>query len=48
MSAYQQSDLPLHQALHQEWLRGKACIGEGLEGAGRFSDGQGRHGSFGG
>ena len=48
MSAYQQWDLPLHHALHQEWLRGKACIGEGLEGAGRFADGQGRHGSFGG
>ena len=48
MSAYQQWDLPLHQALHQEWLRGKACIGEGLQGAGRFADGQGRHGSFGG
>lgn len=47
MSAYQQWDLPLHHALHQEWLRGKACIGEGLEGAGRFADGQGRHGSFG-
>ena len=48
MSAYQQWDLPLHHALHQEWLRGKACIGEGLQGAGRFADGQGRHGSFGG
>lgn len=47
MSAYQQWDLPLHHALHQEWLRGKACIEEGLEGAGRFADGQGRHGSFG-
>ena len=48
MSAYQQWDLPLHHALHQEWLRGKDCIGEGLQGAGRFADGQGRHGSFGG
>ena len=48
MSAYQQWDLPLHHALHQEWLRGKACIGEGLQGAGRFADGQDRHGSFGG
>ena len=47
MSAYQQWDLPFHHALHQEWLRGKACIGEGLKGAGRFADGQGRHGSFG-
>ena len=48
MSAYQQWDLPLQHALHQAWLRGKACIGECLEGAGRFADGQGRHGSFGG
>ncbi len=47
MSAYQQWDLPLHDALHQEWLRGKSCIGLGLEGAGRFADGQGRHGAFG-
>ncbi len=47
MSAYQQWDLPLHDAVHQEWLRGKSCIGLGLEGAGRFADGQGRHGAFG-
>ena len=47
MSAYQQWDLPLHDALHQEWLRGKSCIDLGLEGAGRFADGQGRHGAFG-
>jgi hypothetical protein len=47
MSAYQQWDLPLHHALHQEWLRGKECIGLGLLGAGRFADGEGRHGDFG-
>jgi enoyl-CoA hydratase len=47
MSAYQQWDLPLHHALHQEWLRGKECIGLGLQGAGRFADGEGRHGDFG-
>ena len=46
LSAYLQWDLPLHQALHQEWLRGKECIALGLQGAGRFADGQGRHGSF--
>jgi enoyl-CoA hydratase len=47
MSAYQQWDLPLHHALHQEWQRGKECIGLGLQGAGRFADGEGRHGDFG-
>jgi enoyl-CoA hydratase len=46
MSAYTQWDLPLPQALHQEWERGKHCIGEGLQGAGRFAAGEGRHGRF--
>ena len=46
MSAYAQWDLPLPQALHQEWERGKQCIGEGLQGAARFAAGQGRHGKF--
>jgi enoyl-CoA hydratase len=46
MSAYTQWDLPLPQALHQEWERGKHCIGDGLEGAGRFAAGEGRHGRF--
>jgi enoyl-CoA hydratase len=46
MSAYAQWDLPLPEALHQEWERGKHCIGEGLEGAARFAGGQGRHGKF--
>ena len=45
-SAYRQWDLPLAQALHQEWRRGRHCIAEGLEGAGRFAAGQGRHGTF--
>lgn len=45
-SAYTQWDLPLPQALQQEWDRGKNCIGEGLQGAARFADGQGRHGKF--
>lgn len=46
MSAYTQWDLPLPQALHQEWERGKQCIGEGLQGAVRFAGGGGRHGEF--
>lgn len=46
MSAYMQWDLPLAQALHQEWERGKQCIGEGLSGALSFSAGAGRHGKF--
>lgn len=46
MSAYTQWDLPLPQALHQEWERGKHCIGDGLQGAGRFAAGEGRHGRF--
>ena len=45
ISAYAQWDLPLSQALHQEWERGKHCIGEGLQGAARFAAGAGRHGS---
>lgn len=45
-SAYTQWDLPLKQALHQEWERGKHCIAEGLQGATRFAGGQGRHGKF--
>lgn len=45
-SAYAQWDLPLPDALHQEWARGKACIAEGLQGAGRFVAGAGRHGKF--
>lgn len=45
-SAYAQWDLDMPHALHQEWHRGKACIGDGLEGAARFSTGAGRHGVF--
>lgn len=45
-SAYAQWDLPLQQALHQEWERGKRCIQEGLQGAARFAAGHGRHGKF--
>ncbi len=46
MSAYNQWDLPLPQALHQEWERGKHCIEDGLAGATRFAAGAGRHGKF--
>jgi len=45
-SAYAQWDLDVPHALHQEWQRGKACIGQGLEGAARFAAGSGRHGKF--
>jgi enoyl-CoA hydratase len=46
MSAYVQSSLPLPEALHQEWQRGKQCLGDALDGAERFSAGAGRHGVF--
>ncbi len=45
-SAYAQGSLPLAEALHQEWERGKRCIAQGLEGAARFAAGEGRHGKF--
>ncbi|MBX3658498.1 MAG: crotonase/enoyl-CoA hydratase family protein [Ramlibacter sp.] len=45
-SAHAQWDLPLAEALHQEWERGKHCIADGLQGAGRFAAGEGRHGKF--
>ena len=46
MSAYRQWDLPLNEALHQEWERGKHCLAEGMAGAARFAAGAGRHGKF--
>jgi enoyl-CoA hydratase len=45
-SAHAQWDLPWRAALHQEWERGKACLGDALEGAARFTAGDGRHGRF--
>jgi len=45
-SVYAQWDLPLADALHQEWQRGRHCIGVGLQGAARFAAGAGRHGQF--
>ena len=46
MSAYRHWDLPIAQALHQEWERGKHRIADGFEGAARFAGGAGRHGKF--
>ena len=43
-SAYAQWDLPLGEALHQEWQRGRARIPDALQGAVRFAGGEGRHG----
>jgi enoyl-CoA hydratase len=45
-SACAQWDLPLGEALQQEWQRGKKRIPDALEGAARFAAGQGRHGAF--
>ncbi len=45
-SAYAQWDLPLRDALRQEWERGRDCLADGLEGAARFTAGEGRHGKF--
>ncbi len=46
ISAYRQWDLPVAQALQQEWEGGKPCLGDALEGAARFAAGAGRHGKF--
>lgn len=45
-SAYAQWDLPLGDALQQEWQRGKDRIPDALDGAARFAAGEGRHGRF--
>jgi enoyl-CoA hydratase len=45
-SACAQWDLPLAEALQQEWQRGKARIPDALDGAARFAAGHGRHGAF--
>lgn len=47
-SAYEQWDLPLADALRNEFRRGFAVVvsGETLAGAQRFAEGHGRHGSF--
>lgn len=47
-SAYQAMDLPLDDALRNEFRLGMETIlsGESLDGAGRFAGGAGRHGEF--
>ncbi len=45
-SALRQWDLPLGEALQQEWVRGRERIPDALAGAQRFAAGQGRHGQF--
>jgi len=45
-NAYEQWDQPLADALHAEWERSKHRIADGLQGAGRFASGEGRHGKF--
>ncbi|RME98393.1 MAG: enoyl-CoA hydratase, partial [Alphaproteobacteria bacterium] len=40
--------LPVRDGLIQEWDNGReALVRDGIEGAGRFRDGLGRHGDFG-
>lgn len=46
MNAYEQWALPIPEALHGEWERSKHRIADGVEGAGRFFGGEGRHGKF--
>ena len=46
MSAYEQWNHSLPQALHLEWERGRHCLEDGIAGAGRFAAGEGRHGKF--
>jgi enoyl-CoA hydratase len=46
MNAYEQWNKPLSEALHAEWERSKHRIADGIDGAGRFASGEGRHGKF--
>ena len=48
MSAYEQWNLPLDQALYNEYVHGKKTVesNETFEGAKKFASGKGRHGSF--
>ena len=45
-SAYRQWDMPMGEALQQEWVHGRERIPDALEGARRFAGGAGRHGQF--
>ncbi|MCG2591165.1 crotonase/enoyl-CoA hydratase family protein [Ramlibacter sp. XY19] len=44
MNAYEQWGKAVPEAMHAEWERSKQRIADGLEGAGRFASGEGRHG----
>src|SRR6476661_4618173 len=46
VNAYEQWGKALPDALFGEWERSKQRIVDGLEGAGRFAGGEGRHGKF--
>ena len=46
LSALEQWDWPLAEALHQEWQRGRERLADALAGAARFAGGAGRHGRF--
>jgi enoyl-CoA hydratase len=46
MNAYEQWGKTLPEALHAEWERSRQRIADGVEGAGRFAAGEGRHGKF--
>jgi enoyl-CoA hydratase len=45
-SAHAQWNLPLGEALQQEWERGRQRLPDAFEGAQRFAAGHGRHGAF--
>jgi enoyl-CoA hydratase len=49
LSSYEQWSMPLGEAITNEYRRGQTVVasGETREGAARFRDGAGRHGSFG-
>jgi enoyl-CoA hydratase len=44
-SALRQWGLSEEQAMQAEWVSGRSCIAEGIAGAVRFDQGQGRHGA---
>ena len=47
LSAYEQHDLPLGDAIANEWRHGLVSLAaDTLAGAARFADGAGRHGTF--
>jgi enoyl-CoA hydratase len=46
LSAYEQHAMPLEEALLSELRHGSAVLDEAVQGAARFRDGAGRHGTF--